>query len=474
MSPPRGAVASARAARSLLGLWPHLLVLALFQLGYSGAALGPERLAALYRTFDDDPVGATLRQPLVALRFQLLRNGDERLYHAWGALALGAPVDLAFLSSRSDATVSRAPRVAPAGRALLPYRDFPFEYPPLALLPMVASAAATVDPVAYPYVFGTLAALAALAAVLCGERVRLRLEPDALPRYGLASALALLLVGFSVEARIDVFATALVAGALLAALHDRPLLVGVLLGAGAATKVYPVLLWPALVAPLVGERRLGEVWRSLGALLAVAGGAAMLGLAASAEGFVAAMRFQGQRGLQVESVGASLFAGVGLLVGAPLGSAHAFGSMDVVGAGPALLAGALRLLVPLGALGAAALALRASRRRPAGPQLVVDALGLAIALLWVTSPVLSAQYLLWGVPVLLLVRPRAARVLYLLALFVTQIEFPTCWGLVSNLQPAGVVLLLVRNGLLVALVVVLARHLLRPRSGLPATVEALP
>ena len=460
MIDPAGAP-PARGAGALRGLVPHLLVLALFQLGYSGAALGPARLAELYRTFDDDPLGATVRQPLVALRFQLLRNGDERLYHAWGALALGAPVDLAFLTSRSDATISRAPRVAPGGRPLLPYRDFPFEYPPLALLPMLAAAAVTVDPVAYPYVFGTLAALAALSAVLLGSRVRARLGPGAFPRYGPATAAALLLVGFSVEARIDVFSAALVAGALLCAITERPVLLGVLLGAGAATKVYPALLWPALVAPLVATGRWCEVGRSLGALCAVGAGAAALGFFASPEGFLAGMRFQGQRGLQVESVGASLLAGGAWLAGAPLRSAHAFGSMDVVGAGPALLASLLRLCVPLGALAAATVAVRAVRRGAVGAQVYIDALGLAIALLWVTSPVLSAQYLIWGVPALLLVRPRVARGLYLVALGVTQIEFPTCWGLVSNLHPAGIAILLVRNGLLVALAVVLARHVWR-------------
>ncbi len=460
----------ARGARELRGLAAHLVVLALFQLGYSGAALGPERLAELYRTFDDDPVGAMVRQPLVALRFQLLRNGDERLYHAWGALTLGAPVDLAFLASRSDATVSRAPRVAPSGRALLPYRDFPFEYPPLALLPMLGAAVVTVDPVAYPYVFGTLAALAALAAVLLGARVRERLGVGALPRYGLATAAALLLVGFAVEARIDVFSAALVAGALLCAVTERPVLLGVLLGAGAATKVYPALLWPALVAPLVAGRRWRELGRSLGGFCAVAGGAAALGLLASPEGFLAGMRFQGLRGLQVESVGASVLAGAGWLAGAPLRSAHAYGSMDVVGAGPTLLASFLRACVPLGALAVGACAVRAARRG-ASAQLVVDALGLAIAVVWVTSPVLSAQYLMWGIPALLLVRPRAARALYLTALLVTQIEFPTCWGLVSNLQPAGIAILLLRNGLLVALAAVLARNLWRAGR---ASAEASP
>ena len=54
---------------------------------------------------------------------------------------------------------------------------------------------------------------------------------------------------------------------------------------------------------------------------------------------------------------------------------------------------------------------------------------------------------------------RAARALYLAALAGTQVVYPTCWGLVSNLAPAGIAIVAVRNGLLCALWIVLARHL---------------
>jgi hypothetical protein len=86
----------------------------------------------------------------------------------------------------------------------------------------------------------------------------------------------------------------------------------------------------------------------------------------------------------------------------------------------------------------------------------------------VISPVLSVQYMIWGLPVLLLVSSGAARARYFLALVITQIEFPTCWGLVSNMTPAGVAIMAARNAVIVAIWLILLRDLIVRSRGLAA------
>src|SRR5207248_79322 len=100
---------------------------------------------------------------------------------------------------------------------LLPYRDFVFQYPPLAAIPIVLPALITTHPVLYPYAFGTLAGLAALMIAFAGWAVRAHLATgfrEPARHYLWLSAGALFLVGVTLETRLDVFAAAIVAAAL--------------------------------------------------------------------------------------------------------------------------------------------------------------------------------------------------------------------------------------------------------------------
>ncbi|HET9675698.1 MAG TPA: hypothetical protein VFP31_12990, partial [Gaiellaceae bacterium] len=76
--------------------------------------------------------------------------------------------------------------------------------------------------------------------------------------------------------------------------------------------------------------------------------------------------------------------------------------------------------------------------------------------------VLSPQFLIWLVPVVPLARRLSATTLLLAALVLTQLWFPfRYWDLVREFDPLASWLVLVRDLVLVALLVVLARSLRR-------------
>ena len=72
----------------------------------------------------------------------------------------------------------------------------------------------------------------------------------------------------------------------------------------------------------------------------------------------------------------------------------------------------------------------------------------------VTAKVVSGQYLFWLYPTAIILPNRAGKLialLYLIALLIGQLYWPTYWALVSELTLAGTAMVLVRNLLLMAI-----------------------
>jgi hypothetical protein len=459
--------------QAIFRFWPHVLVVAFFHVGYHRAQFSTEERQRLYQRFLRDPVGASLADPIAALRVHHVRDGDEYLYLSWGNLMLGKPADLDYLLAGSDATIALLPFHSSEDGRLLPYRDFVFPYPPLAIIPIVLPGLITTHPVFYPYAFGTLAGLAALTIAFAGWTIRTHLATglrDTARHYLWISAGALFLVGVTLETRLDVFAAAIVAVALWAAVTDRWALAGALLGAGAALKVYPALLFPAFVAPFVAQRSYREVLTPLLAFLTALLLACALPAWVSWSGFLHALELQSSRGLQIESVGATAVAWIGILTGSTLETAPRFAATDLVGPSAPWVASMCRLLVPAMAMLGALFAWRAARTHPSERRrqvLLFDGVATAMAGVWIASPVLSAQYLVWGLPVFLFTSSPTARLLYLFALGVTRIEYPACYPFIAHLELSGLLILTIRNGILIATWVALLRSWTPPLVGSP-------
>ncbi|MGH3318677.1 MAG: glycosyltransferase family 87 protein [Streptosporangiaceae bacterium] len=270
-------------------------------------------------------------------------------------------------------------------RGDVPYLDHPVEYPVL-IGAVMGVTAAVVAPFGDAAVRGTafydvntalltLCALAAVAATarLVGTRRGATLMLAASPGLALAAFI-----------NWDLLAAALTAVAMLAWARERPVAAGVLLGLATATKFYPVLLLGPLFILCLRARRL----RSFASALA---GTAVAWLVVNLPVYIASpdawahfYAFSGQRGADWGSVWYALE-----LVGA--GVPGGLGTLNIVGA-----ACFLACCLAIAALGLAA------PRRPRLPQLVF----LTLAAFLLTNKVWSPQYVIWLLPLVVLVRPR--------------------------------------------------------------------
>lgn len=195
--------------------------------------------------------------------------------------------------------------------------------------------------------------------------------------------------------RLDLIPAVLV-GLTALLLVGRPRLAAGLLAAATAVK-----LWPGvLAAGLVGRAGSRRTWVRVGWFFLVLAALCLLTVATAGWGrLVSPLDYQGERGLQIESIAATpvMFAAHLGVPGYVIDFAESK-SWEITGPGvPALisLADVLQIGVVLAALGWALLSLRRGFRSPAAVAFFVA----AIAWLIVTNKVFSPQYVIWLAPV---------------------------------------------------------------------------
>ncbi len=323
---------------------------------------------------------------------------------------------------------------------LRPYEDFQLEYPPLAALVLEAPRWFRVF---YPYGFvaemaawgaGTAGVVALCSATLFGG-ARRRVPP-------LAFALGVVASGAILANRFDLAVAFVIAAVLLALVRGHDVVAAALVGLGFALKLTPALLLPLVL--IAGRRRL----IALGAFAAAAAIPFLphLGSPHLARLFL----YHAERPLQFESVLATPFLVAHVLGLAGVRITTTYGSQMVLAPGAELVAQLSSLLqvIALGATYAIVLRRRGALR-PEDLALAVLAVLLAFA---ISGKVLSPQFLTWILPAVALVaapRPRLAA-LCLVALGLTQVEFPSLFRSLIELRPLAVWVVAVRNAALVA------------------------
>jgi hypothetical protein len=358
-------------------------------------------------------------------------------------LSAGLPPDLREESN--DLSIYRE-----AGESMLrgevPYRDFFIEYPPGSLPAFVPPALSSADRDAYTNLFslemGVFLALTLLLTALAARRLRgshawilpagtfavaaLLLYPVAVTRYDAVVALTLGSAAF--------FATS---GRFLALAYAS-------LGLGAAAKIVPALA----ILPLALARRGAAIGFAVFLALLAYFFVPFLG----SRGLLESLAYQTQRGLQVESLAASVmipFRPVGRVV-------FEYGAFEVRGRGVGL-ATSLSPLLTLILLAATGLVMYREYRlfgRPGVGDFPRHAAALILAFM-LGSRVLSPQYMIWLLPLIPLGASGAAgaavcAVFLVVCLLTTQV-FPTHYADLLAFRFPGPELLLARNLLLVVL-----------------------
>ncbi|MEA2179628.1 MAG: hypothetical protein QOG77_2925, partial [Solirubrobacteraceae bacterium] len=126
---------------------------------------------------------------------------------------------------------------------MLPFRDFGFEYPPLAALPMLAMPSA--------FWFGVIMLVSSLVAQFCAARL-------AGGRGELVAWLLVaqpILIGASLRTHFDALAVAFMLAGLALVIADRPVLGLSVLGLATMTKLFPAVLVPGVLLWLLARHR---------------------------------------------------------------------------------------------------------------------------------------------------------------------------------------------------------------------------
>ena len=353
------------------------------------------------------------------------------------------------------------------------YKDFSFEYPPLAL--PLFTLLPHGDPATYQDWFATeMIGLCSVAAALTGATAAALWRGLGRPLAAAgAYALAVLAAGAITANRYDV-AVALTLAACLFFLSRRfTPAAGAALGVGVALKLTPGLLLPLVL--IVAETRRRALWAF--AAFVVFAAVPFLPFLGRLHGLTNIVTYHARRPLQIEAVPGTLYLIAGTLGKWGIDTGNSFGSQSLGGPGSAVVA---KLSVWVGLLLVAGIYLLIWRRREllrAAPEYIPLAALACVLAFTVCNKVLSPQYMCWTFPLVALVvvgrgtYQRLSGILTLVAIALTQVEFPYLYWRMVALEPGPVWVVVARNVVLVAAAVCAALAVWKlPES--PAAAEA--
>jgi hypothetical protein len=348
---------------------------------------------------------------------------------------------------------------------VVPYRGFPLEYPPLALVPMTLPRLWPFGDTSDGFLVVGFAAMEGCLAVLVGWLIA-RASTDPL-RAAATWALVVLLAGGSIAWRYDLWPAAAVLVAFVATERGRPGLAGAALGVGTMLKLFPIVVLPILAARAVALRD----WAGLARL--VLGTTVVVGLVMGVS-FVAAgpdsfgwLTYEIDRGLQLESTGSGILLLLHVFAGQPFEILRDFGTLQVGAPGGDAIVAATPYLELALVAGVGILSLVGFRRdiarvgRVPTTSLAIATVAVIVALI-VSSKVFSAQYIVWFLPLIPFL-PGRLRWLGLVIAGLSTLIYPLNYMLLWHLDPVLAVVLNVRNGLLIVFLAWLGQRLLRAR-----------
>ena len=368
----------------------------------------------------------------------------------------------------------------------LPYQSIPVEYPPLALLAMILPALPLLpfagiaprpdvnphplhpDPVryaAYGISFGIMMLLVdALTLWLVMRAGRRMLARDAQGAWSGLLYVALIFASGALLQKFDLMIGVLCLLAVLAILVDRDGWAWAALAGATLLKGFPILILPLFIIWRISEGRIdwaalrrGAIGGGIVALVVLVPTLLLGGIAP----LIHSVAYHTSRGIEIESVPASIMLVMGWLPG--LAVYTTFDVTDLSRDVHSSLAGPLDVVMTILLVGLL-LALYGrfwyNVRKPTPHVLMVASLMVLLAFM-LTFRAFPLHYLLGIVPLIALIRlPDGVQWRWLgavlLACLAGQLAV-SFWHQVVALQPGFVLLLIVRNGLLIAAGVILVR-----------------
>jgi hypothetical protein len=361
-------------------------------------------------------------------------------------LALSAGLPPYLREESNDLSIYRQ-----AGEAILrgeiPYRDFFIEYPPGSLPAFVPPALFSTGEAGYATLFSSEMALTLVTTLVLTALAARKMRGSWVLPAGTFAAAAIVLYPVAVTRYDAVVALTLAVAVFCTALGGRYLFLAyAALGLGAAVKLVPALA----TIPLALAR--GRVVRGFAVFLGVLAFFFIPTLLLGGYRFLASFAYHADRGLQVESLAASVV----MLLGRAREVVFGYGAFEVRGPGVGLASSLSLPITGILLLVTLYFAYRDYRRGSYGPEAFPRHAAALILAFMLGSKVLSAQYAIWLLPLVPLSSGGiAVPAIFVAVCFATTQVYPVYYDDLLTLQAPGPGLLLARNLLLVLLWVLL-------------------
>jgi len=359
----------------------------------------------------------------------------------------------------------------------LPYRDFNVEYPPLGMifitLPRLADSAFNV----YALAFAGEVFLFDLIGIFLLASLARKLDSNPWKTLGIYT-IALLAVGPLVVTRFDFIPAILTLLSIFFFVNRRSKTAWVFLAIATLTKIYPLIIAPVYFLIQLNRGQKKELFSGPAAFFITSAIITVPCILLSPGGFWHSFFYHAQRPLQIESTYASI---VELLAAFKLLTVNftvGFGSTNVTGFVPDLLA-----KISFGVMALSLLAIYLSVYRSLqkgkmnGQNLTIPADETAFAVKYclmavlffiLTCKVFSPQYIIWLLPLIPLVTQKSKNVIWMLFVLmgiITFLIFPQYYDELRVGSLRIVVMLVVRNMMLTGILLLLIRgHFLKDRA----------
>ncbi|GEM_PF-1619070 len=431
--------------------------------------------------------------PLNYLKLYLSRLGDESYYYEWSGFVLGKNLDPEFLQVRRKKIIdsnepekpntiqsffTQTENLVPSFKKdpqndaqflkyssdpphfRLPYRDIPFEYPPILIIPLLSAQYLSVDYLSFTKWLAFFISIIYLFALYVTYKIWQQISPQQRVRYPLLllfSSLSILSIGQIFVTRLDIFPSLISLLILYSFLKQKYMLFSIWLIVGFFTKGYLIILAPILWIILLHQKKYSEIlWNILfvsGAILTIHAELNFL----SQGHFNEMYTYHSQRGIQIESTYALIPYLSHFLFKTPILIYQANHCSNISAASTHFLL-QLSTFLPfiLFLLVYFLLYLTFRKTNTVHQQflLITQAVFLLILAFILSFKVLSPQFLIWLIPLIFISVPSqkiAFLIVFIFALIFTHILFPNFYFLLRNGHPLGIGLLISRNLILLIL-----------------------
>jgi hypothetical protein len=341
----------------------------------------------------------------------------------------------------------------------IPYRDFPVEYPPLALLPMVLPQLLTGFVHSFrAYLIGLMVqnALLCSAVGLLVAKIAARHHSQAFSRRTLAIySLFVVINAPLILLRFDILPALLTVLALWFVIIARPSLAGIALGLGIMTKLYPAVLVPVVGLYYVMKRQYADVLKLMGGSIVAVGVVLLPFIPIGLNRLLLVSQYHQARGLQLESIPAGL-----LLLAKRWGWTTVeivtnYGALHLKSPIADTIAKALpSLFLICWALAILSCFKRLQLERHSNYATIEQTLLICIALVLltfiVTSKVFSPQYLVWLLPFMPFLHSKQLSIAIAMCIL-TLVIFPFSYSQLIEMKLLPILLLNLRNLAIVSL-----------------------